>query len=200
MDEKPEGSNEAPPEVPAVWYVAIGDEKRGPMTLTQLIQLFDSGAANNRSLVWKKGTPSWLMADQVPEVAQCLSGKTISRMLEKGKSLVDSEGGKATKGFFRDLFDPTFNTLITTRIIRVVYLILLALVGVVMLCGSVFAIYIESQQSLSAGIGRFVLCLILTPLLFLVYSILIRVWCECLVVIFKISENISEIANQGKKP
>lgn len=92
-------------------------------------------------------------------------------------------------GFFRSLFDFSFSTLITPRIVRVVYMILVGF-------SALFAVaYLLS--SLAAGGPNAVVALILAPVLFLLYVIAARVYLELVIVIFKIGDDVRRIADQG---
>jgi hypothetical protein len=96
-----------------------------------------------------------------------------------------------SKGFFASLFDFSFTQFITTKIIKFLYLL-----G--MLVAGLFALFvIVSAFSTSALWG--VVGLILSPLVFLLYVILVRVWLEIVIVIFRIAEHTGEIAAQGRK-
>lgn len=91
-------------------------------------------------------------------------------------------------GFFGSLFDVSFSSLVTPRIIRVVYMILVglsALGSVVFLLGS-----------LSSGDGA-ALGVILAPALFLFYVIVSRVYLELVIVIFRIGDDVRRIADRG---
>jgi hypothetical protein len=91
------------------------------------------------------------------------------------------------QGFLGALFDTRFGTLITPRIIRVLYIlsiIALAIFSVIVIIGA-FAN--------SAGFGILTL-LVLAPIGFLLYLILIRIYLELVIIAFKINENAHQIA------
>jgi hypothetical protein len=90
------------------------------------------------------------------------------------------------KGFVASLFDFSFSSLITTRIIKVVYIILtvvLSLIGIV-----IFA------AGLARGGGGGILQAILSPVLWLLYMIWARISLEVLIIIFRIGEDVRRIA------
>ncbi|MER3420155.1 MAG: hypothetical protein C4290_06350 [Chloroflexota bacterium] len=93
--------------------------------------------------------------------------------------------------FFQALFDLSFSEFITTRIIKVLYVLVLIGVGLVSL-----AIFFSLAQS---GAGGLIVGLIVAPLLFLLYVIVARVWMELVIVIFRIAEYTRQIAQQGRE-
>ncbi len=50
----------------AIWYFAIDEEERGPVTEAQLRTLIGTGNLSRNDLVWKEGLNDWLPAGQVP--------------------------------------------------------------------------------------------------------------------------------------
>lgn len=88
------------------------------------------------------------------------------------------------------LFDLSFTEFITTRIIKILFVI-----GVVF---SVFwtLIFIVGCFKASAVLG--ILFLILSPIVFLIWVLFVRVWCEIIIVVFRIAENTSRLVDQGK--
>ncbi len=86
------------------------------------------------------------------------------------------------KGFLASLFDISFESLITTKIIKVVYVLYMIGIGVAAL-----ALVVAAFNS-STGAGIFVL-LIAAPLGSLIYLILIRVFLEAIIALFRIMEN-----------
>lgn len=96
-----------------------------------------------------------------------------------------------TKGFFASLFDLSFTEFVTTRIIKVLYvlaIILAAIASLAMLIGG-----------FSRGAGGAIMGLILAPLLFLLYVIMARVWLEVIIVLFRIAENTGRMVEQGQR-
>ena len=92
------------------------------------------------------------------------------------------------RGFFGALFDFSFSELITTRVIK--FLFVLAVIGSAI--ASIF--YIGAAFTHSTGLG--VLVLIISPLIFIVYVTVARIWLEVLIVVFRISEDVKRIADK----
>jgi Zn-dependent protease with chaperone function len=95
------------------------------------------------------------------------------------------------KGLLRSLFDFGFTSLITTKIIRFVYALLVVLYTL-----GAFGLFIAGLASGSAT-GVFA-ALILVPLGYIVYLILIRMWMEFLIVVFRIGDDIHAIRVGGQ--
>jgi len=92
------------------------------------------------------------------------------------------------KGLFQTLFDFSFSEFVTTRLIKVLFIIGIAVAAIasLVLLGKAF-----SDSFLS---GLFML--VLSPVIFLVYVLFARVWCEMIIVVFRIAENTSRLANK----
>ncbi len=88
------------------------------------------------------------------------------------------------------LFDLSFSEFVTTRVIKVLFLL-----GVVFAALGTLAVIVGG---FSAGFGRGLLVLILSPLLFLLYVLMARIWCEMVIVIFRIAENTSRMVGQQR--
>ncbi|MBN2382357.1 DUF4282 domain-containing protein [bacterium] len=91
-----------------------------------------------------------------------------------------------SKGFFSVLFDLSFSEFITFRVIKVLYIIGIVIAGL----AALFMIIGAFTNGVVAGI----VCLILSPLVFLLYVLMIRVWLEIVLVLFKIADNTSIMA------
>ena len=94
------------------------------------------------------------------------------------------------KGLCGLLFDLSFSEFVTTRVIKVLFVvgIVFSALGALAMIGAGFA----------AGAGRGILMLVLSPLVFLLYALVVRVWCELIIVVFRIAENTSRLAGQNK--
>ncbi len=97
----------------------------------------------------------------------------------------------SNKGFLGSLFDFSFTSFVTTRIIPVVYGLLIA-AGVPVMP---WIISLTLQDDVLLGF----LCIIATPLVFLLYVVVARVYCEAIIVLFKIAENTSIMAGRQEQ-
>jgi uncharacterized membrane protein len=93
-----------------------------------------------------------------------------------------------TKGFFEALFDVSFTSFVTTRIIKVIYIVTLVLIAL----GALVFVIAAFAQSIAGGL--FVL-IIVAPLAGLLYVIYARVLLEIVIAIFRIMENTAEGAS-----
>lgn len=88
--------------------------------------------------------------------------------------------------FFRALFDFSFSQFVTTRLIRFLYAIgvLFAVVG------AVSAIFAGFNESAGAGFAA----LIFSPLIFLLVVIVVRIYLEIVIVVFRIAEYLRDMS------
>lgn len=95
------------------------------------------------------------------------------------------------KGFFAKIFDLTFSEFVTVKIIKVLFII-----GIILATLGALGFLISSFAS-----GKFfaiIMGLILSPIIWIVYVIMIRVWLEIIIVIFRIAENTTELVQLKK--
>ncbi len=92
------------------------------------------------------------------------------------------------KGFLGALFDFSFSEFITIKLIRILYILGIIFSTIVAI------IFIVSGFNISTGVG--IIFLILSPIIFLLYVILIRIWLEIIIVVFKIAENTKKLAEK----
>ena len=94
-------------------------------------------------------------------------------------------------GFFASLFDFSFTEFITTKLIKFLYGLGMLLAGL-MAVGLIIAGFASHW-----AVG--LLALVLSPLIFLLYVIAVRVWLELVIIVFRIAEHTAEIAkNTGR--
>ena len=94
------------------------------------------------------------------------------------------------KGLLASLFDFGFTSLITLKIIRFVY----ALIVVLLTLGAVFLFIAGIASGTAAGILS---SLIVVPISYLVYLILTRIWMEILIVVFRLGDDVRAIRLGG---
>jgi hypothetical protein len=92
------------------------------------------------------------------------------------------------RGFFGALFDVSFTSFITTRIIKVLYIITLVVIGL----GALGVVVAAFANSVAGGLFTLI---IVAPLVGLLYVIYTRVILEVLMAIFRIMElNAEQVA------
>ncbi len=100
------------------------------------------------------------------------------------------------KGFFAALLDFSFSEFITTKLVKILYVLLLIIIALFFLGGIGTAVVsIFSRGGFARGLG--LLCG--TPIITLIYVILARAWTELIIVVFRIAENTTELAEQGRR-
>ena len=97
------------------------------------------------------------------------------------------------KGFLGALFDYSFSTLITPKIIRMVYIVVTVVAGL-----SSLALFIN-LATVADGDGAF-LGMFLAPALFLLYMIFARISLEMVIVVFRIGDHVRRIADSQADP
>jgi uncharacterized membrane protein len=96
------------------------------------------------------------------------------------------------KGFFPVLFDFSFTTLMTPKLVKILFGIVIVVAGL----GALFLIISSFEASIPAGV---LMLIIGGPLLFLLSVLYARVILETVIVLFRISEHTAEIAERGRK-
>jgi hypothetical protein len=91
-------------------------------------------------------------------------------------------------GFFQALFDFNFNSYVTPKVVKVLYILLTVLVGLYTLAGLVMGI-----AGLASGEPIALLVLLGAPLFGLVLLALMRISLEFYVAVIKISEDVKEL-------
>jgi hypothetical protein len=101
--------------------------------------------------------------------------------------------GRATGGggFFRALFDFSFTQFVTEKIIMALYILAIVLFVFVVILGVITAF--------TQGFWEGIIGLIFAPVLLLVYVVIVRVWLEFVVVVFRIADHTRETAVNTRK-
>jgi hypothetical protein len=95
------------------------------------------------------------------------------------------------RGFFEALFDFSFRSFITSKLIPVLY--------VLVMIGAVFyALFVLIALS-QATQGGIIIGLIAAPIVFFFAVLFGRVYLEVIIVLFRIAESVAEIASQGRR-
>jgi hypothetical protein len=105
---------------------------------------------------------------------------------------VPSVSAQEAAGFLSSLFDLSFSTFITTKLIKVLFVISIAVAA---FCSLALVV----SGFISSSLAGILMLLIGAPLLFFFYVIYARVMMEVLIVVFRSSEYLAEIAKQGRR-
>ncbi len=98
-------------------------------------------------------------------------------------------------GFISSLFDFSFSEIITIRLLKLIYGLMLALIGLGTLISLGGAVMTMIRISFISGIMSIVVIGVGTFLAI----ISARVWMEILIVIFRIADNTAELVKLGKR-
>lgn len=94
-------------------------------------------------------------------------------------------------GFFTRLYDFSFSEFITPKIISILF-------GIGILASAFGAFVFIGWGFKMGGFFFGLLCLILSPLVFIVYTIVLRVGLELIIILFRIADHVTAIADQQK--
>ena len=97
------------------------------------------------------------------------------------------------KGFFAELFDISFSDFITTKIIKVLYV--LSIVGAALAALTVI-VQAFTVQGATAGI----FAVIISPIVFILAVIIARISLELTMVLFRIADNPDKVVERGGTP
>ena len=93
------------------------------------------------------------------------------------------------KGILESLFDLSFSELVTTKLVKIMYIIAIGASGIfalVMVIGGF-------SDSVGTGFGM----IIISPIVFFLNILFARIWLELIIVLFKIAENTSHLVGRG---
>jgi hypothetical protein len=105
--------------------------------------------------------------------------------------------GSLDKGFVGSLFDFSFTSYVTTKVLKVIYVLWMLLAVGVLLGGFVQAVDQMTSRYGSILVG--LLTLIIAPLAAVFTLILGRMYTELIIVAFRIAENLQEINRKTKE-
>ena len=100
--------------------------------------------------------------------------------------------GEAAKGFVKSLMDFSFTEFITTKLIKVLYMLAILLAALTSV-GMIITGFVNK------GATSGIISLIIAPVVFVVMVLASRVWLELIIVVFRIAEHTSAIAKSGEE-
>jgi len=101
------------------------------------------------------------------------------------------------KGFFAALFDPSFGEFITSRWIKGLFIIFLIFAGMPLLGGCFFAITLINANGFM-GLIEALFLLAFLAVGFLVQTIIVKLFLEFVLVLFRIEEHTRELVVKGR--
>ena len=105
-------------------------------------------------------------------------------------STAATQEASSAKGFVSSLFDFGFNSFVTPKVVKAVYVLIMGVLGLAGLVSAVVAF------RLNLIFGLLVL-VIIAPLFFFVYLALWRIALEIFVVVFRIADDLRAIRDRG---
>jgi hypothetical protein len=169
------------------WRIAVKGEQRGPFALDQVRTMLAEGRLPPDTLVWKPGMANWAPIGSVAELTAPVSRGT-SPVAAAGPVAAAAAGAAITPSgpspFVEFL---TFRRMVTPIVIQIIFWIG---VGICVLSG----IGLMILAFRFGGIVDFLMALgtlILGPLM-------VRIYCELLILLFRIHDTLQEIKNQRK--
>ncbi|MCD4751333.1 MAG: DUF4282 domain-containing protein [Thermoanaerobaculales bacterium] len=199
-----------------MWVVAKdGQQLQDTLSSAQVAELLREGSAAE-FLIWREGMDQWTDPREVAEVAALLPPpaagpppvspvpKTGGKVFHVASSSAAAKGrglGGVTQhvGFVRSLFDFRFDAFITPRLITTFYVLGMIVVGITFL-----ALLFSGFTSIVSGIkfSRWgmvfmgFLWLVLAPVLSIIYLAFVRMFFELVMVLFKIKDGITTLADR----
>ena len=175
------------------WRIAVKGEQRGPLTLDQLRAMIAEGRLPADTLVWKPGMANWAPLGSVPELTMPVSrgpmpGPAASPMPGPVASPMPAAAaippsGPSPLGEFL-----AFRRMLTPVLIQVLFWIGIA--GCVLTAlGQLFMGF--QTRSLIMGIFMALVTIVVGP-------IVVRVYCELMILLFRIHDTLQEIKQQRK--
>jgi hypothetical protein len=169
------------------WRVAVKGEQRGPFTLEQLRAMMAEGRLPPDTLFWRPGMPNWAPSSGVPELN--VAGSRGPAPGAAGGPLAGPTPGGAFPAAGPSALGEflAFRRMVTPIVIQVIFWI-----------GVVFCVLIGLGQ-LFFGLRFMSIISILSALFTIVVGpLLVRVWCELVILLFRIYDTLQEIKDQRK--
>jgi len=92
--------------------------------------------------------------------------------------------------FIQTLFDFSFSEFVTTKIVKILY-------GIGILFATLGALAMI-VRGFGDSFGKGLIFLLISPIVFIIYTIFARVVLETIIVLFRIAENVKDIADTKK--
>lgn len=156
---------------------------------------YDQGAYQNQGAAYASQDPGYGQAGYGAQGAGYSAPGTeyaeqATTYTEQAATTHNPASHASAKGFVGSLFDFGFNSFVTPKVVKVVYVLIMAGLALAELGYLIFAF----KTSMVFGIISLV---ILCPLSFFVYLALWRILLELFIVIFRIADDIRSIRERG---
>jgi Domain of unknown function (DUF4282) len=151
----------------------------------------DGAAYAGQDAGYGQGQDPGYSQGQDPGYAQAGYSTQGTDYADQGATTQSRTSHASAKGFVGSLFDFGFNSFVTPKVVKVLYVLIMAGLALAEIGYLLFAF----KESAIFGI---VSLLILCPLSFLVYLALWRILLELFIVIFRISDDLRSIRERGE--
>ncbi len=112
----------------------------------------------------------------------------------QGRAPANVSAGHKTPGFFRILLDASFSDFITLKLIKFFYILGSIVFAIGAFIVVPIAVWTYPQPFVVSNAERIAVVAVLSPVLFIVALVLLRVYLELVASIFRIAENTTEMA------
>jgi hypothetical protein len=170
------------------WRIAVKGEQRGPFTLDQVRGMVAEGRLPPDTLVWRPGMANWAPMASVPELAAPVSRSPAPEATPAPAAGAATVEAAAPSGPTPLADFLAFRTMLTPVLIKVLFWIGIAGCVIAGLGQLVMALQFGS---LLGGLFAALVILVVGP-------IFVRVYCELMILLFRIHETLQEIKEQRK--
>jgi hypothetical protein len=198
------------------WFISIDGQQEGDFSIEETKAKIQRNPGK-RILVWTQGMAQWADPADLPQfkavpvavpapapIPPPGPAPSPGTIMEQPVShtRIDKDEIKKQAGILKTLLDFRFETFVTSKIIPVIYVILLiviglAVVGAILISGFgglITAIKFESFVMGLTALGT----IILAPLVGILYIALVRIWFEVLIIIFRIKEDLTTLVERSE--
>ena len=102
------------------------------------------------------------------------------------------------RGFIASVFDLSFTEFVTPKIVKILFILAVLFTGIFFVVSAITTVSAGFSGSEASGIVTLFLTLILAPLGFFLYVLLIRMWLEVVIVLFRIAENTGRLVELNR--
>lgn len=182
------------------WMVTMdGKQLENDMSVQEVKTLINNNPGK-QILVWTQGLTQWMDASTVPEFRKMAPAKPAAAESPKAEpiSKTSSEELKEKAGLLKGLLDFRFEHFITTKIISILYIIVIVMIvlgGLGYVCLALWgAIQSRTFISILIGLGT----IILIPIVMVLYLAAIRMWFEVVIIFFRMKEDLTKLVERSE--
>jgi hypothetical protein len=185
------------------WMVTMdGKQLENDMSVQEVKTLINNNPGK-QILVWTQGMAQWAEASTVPEFRKITPAKPAVAESPKAEPIIKTSSAelKEKAGLLKGLLDFRFEHFITTKIISILYIIVIVLIAL----GGLFYFFVGGGMALWTGIQArsFISILIalgimiLTPIIMVLYLAAIRMWFEVVIIFFRMKEDLTKLVERS---